>query len=1250
MDGYENKKSPVITRAAADAIRTAANSNQEESQTVARRLGKERLEDLAVLLAASDYQAAYDDTQKHGMDILDYSESKGQKAWLGQRGQEIVDRINQASGTQIDVEFLKNNADRIYAASSIDGSQIILPYTKGDGSTVNIKTGISLKADKGENSILYDIGGFGTAYKRQKADARQLTTDAGVDEHTLMSLNNVRTGNYRALDERLKLTERYNAFIYADKGDKVTAGRAMIRNFSGRQKELDMLRNAADENGNSIFSQAELDELEECVRMNGVSTERGNLGMMAREAARRSRHRIANKMLDEYQGSTVNTIQKSVGAARMAGRTANETAGLAGELRAGAANRKVNRLLDQREKLIATGNYGPLGKYDRKLAKQGRRLGVDAQKTSSEELRKRAQAAQDRAREIRQARRDLNRAAHGLDRKERKEVVMRLRMEDALARNNSVKTARLAKQHGKLVGKIEKNQNHKYSLTKAVGKVKKKAAAKLANTAVGKAVGAKMAVLQGIEAAAGAAIKSIIGFLAPIIAGFGVIVVAAATVVSFIVLIIFLFFPDKGDKNVLQSVNTVMSDYEIEQLNALKVKAGELIKKTDAYQNPESLAVDENGNPRTLDSMCWRADGRMLPEGYAGKISYHGQFYEIEGLFVRQRVRVDQINSRGRRTSHYETRWCEILPENGACTFYLRYRDGYTDYVWDSANQRAVTLALNNTNQALPNLSGYSNYRNVRANGRGGPAVTSGTRYVNVNLGDTDDDGADNYGMVELKDSMTSKVCFYVKFTVPGDHFWQGSTAVMYCMNFRSDGKLERYSLDERLSWDEEDRDDKIHPDIDLDYAVVDENGRASRICNCMQCLTLYRYYYKWTDEGQGDAQGGELAEDSWTDRMFVGNYERKMKQAWNETHYINATHRTFPWIFGTTQEYLPWKKALDSLKMDDMQLENGLPGLSGQEMRSTHTDAEVRSGQCDKLCYFYSKRKNDTADIGDGYSIPIMDMIGPYCCGHYRTTVEVVTVQDMNNIASGNTLEGRFGINIEYAKDFSEEAKADIKDLIGSYEDGFAEGFQNWADFEVYFGPAKNRLSQEAVDGYMEEIRQKYFLSEKQEAFLRNAFAGCGQFTYQEGAYNLCLEGQARDDWTITAGFADSAGYVNWARNKTGLYPSIKEYTIDDWAVTGGRNGRFATVNSRTGTVTPKRRRDLAQLPPGTLLIRGESGSDHNSIAIWTGLFDPYNKDSDGYGEPIVIECISGSVNGSILHKCGDVLTCRRRVLFSWI
>lgn len=1236
--GYNGPDSWTVTKATANAVRTAAGSNQEEYQTVARKRGMERLEDMAVILAASDCHEAYADVQKYGQGILDYSTDKGQGRSLDAQGQSIVDCINASSPVQVDLDFLRKNAGSIYSASSRDGSQIILPDP--NGSAVSIETGIAIKPEEGKNSILQEIGNFNSAYKKQNADFKHLTTDAGVDEQTLISLNSVRTGNYKALDGRLKLTERYNNHVFANNGYKDPSDRRMIRNFSGKKEEIDRLKNAVDEHGNSIFTAAELAELDECIHKNGFGTEQGKLGMMARDASRRSRQRIASKALDDYQGETLGIIQKSTRLARTAGRLNNEVRGAAGEFRAASVNKKVNNLLNQRDKLtgsLKNGSAKQMEKVSQKLEKHGRELGADMKTASSSELRKRASAAQDRAKEIRQARRDMSRAVHGLGKKERKEVVMRLRMEDALACNNSVKAERLAAKQTKLSNKISKIQNRKRSLANAVKKVKKKAGAKAAGTAAGKVFAKTASVANGIRTAVSTLFKHLIAFLAPILGGVVLIILLAAMIVTIVVFIVLLFFPDMGDKNVLQTVNEAMNAHETAQLQALQKKTAELVRNSDVYQEPETLAS------RPVDSMCWQKDGMM----YNGQIYYHGRAYPIEGLYVRRSVRVTRKNSVGRTYSTYETRWCEILPEDsGMHTFYLQYKQygwygaiQYTNKVWDSDGEYSDqsgslrTLWLDNTADRLPKLS-----TGLRADSSNGRYIYSARRYVQVNFGDTDDDGVDNTGWTELRDSdYGNRECYYVRFTIPGDHFWEGSSTILYCMKFGSDGRLERNDLRERLHFD--DRDDKIRPDIDLDYDVVDENGKPSRICNCMQGLTLYRYYYKWTDEGQEDPDGGDMAEDSWTDVMFVGNYERKMKQVWDLTHFIKTTHVRFPFFWTEETDYEGWNKALEHLKLEDIRMEDGLPGLYGEGRRSTHTEDEVRRGQCDKVCYYYARRENDGmfAESDNSFNgirhIPILDITGPYCCGHYQATVDVITTQDMENIASGNTLEGRFGINIEYAEDFSDAAKEDIKDLIGSYDDGFVEGFQNWADFEVYFGPAKNMLLASQINDFLEQMKARGRISEKTEAFLKNALDGCGKFTYQKDAYTM-------EKWDVSAGRADSAGYVNWARNKTGLYaPEIKEYTIDDWAgLAVGNRWRVASVSSRTRTVTPASREMLNLLEPGSLLIKGGSGSDRNSIAIWTGLFTTENKDGSGLGEPVVIECTSGSANGSVMRTNDDV------------
>lgn len=1221
----EKAGSMAAAKSVAQAAYTSANSNQEEYQTVARRLGRERLEDMAVIVAGVDYHDAYRDVREHGNGILSYSMEKGQGAGLDANGQGIVDAINKSSPVPVDLDYLKKNAGSIYSASSLDGSQIIIPVPKADGTADLVKTGIAIKPEEGKASLLQQIGDFNASYKRQDVNFRHLTTEADANEQTLISLNSVRTGNYKSLDARLKLTERYNAHMFAQGGYENPADPVMIRNFSGRKEEIERLKNAVDEHGNSIFTASELAQLDECVAMNGFGTEQGRFGMMARDATRRSRQRIARKALDEYQGEALGQAQRATATVRRVSRLNNEIQGLAGEVRAARVDKKINKLLKERDEIAGKNPASyRLKKLNRRLDEEGKNLGA-SKGASSSELRKRASAAQDRAREIRQARRDLNRATRGLGRAERKEVLMRLRMEDALARSNSVKAERLAAGHAKLSDKITRTQDRKRALKRALGGTKKKAAGK----AAGKGAGTAGKAVNGIQKAISGLLKKLIAAAAPAVGAVLLVVCCAGAIVASVFLLVLTFFPDFSNRedNVLQSVNKSMNAHEAEQLLALQARLEEVVKKTDTYENPETIS----GRP--VDSMCWKKDGRMGPGSGSGNgwILYHGTSYPIEGNYVRRRVRVGRKNASGRMVYSYETRWCEIMPDadNDCYTFYLRYWDSgsrsykYTNYVWVPGTGEKM-LHLNNTGIALPSIS-----RSVKAGSAWGPSVSSTERYVWVNFGDTNDDGEDDYGWTELKDyGNGNRACYYVKFTLPKTWFLGSSTPVFYCMNFRSDGRLERQALQEQLSW--EDNDEKIRPGIDMDYNVLDEHDNDSRICNCMQCMTLYRYYYHWTDEGQEDGELGLDAEDALSDYVFEGNYKNKMMQAWDMTHSIKATKKRLFGLLGTEQKYMSWKEALKNLSEEDIELKDGLPALDGSGRRSFHTDAEVARNQCDHVCYYYAARQTDEGPDGE----KILDIVGPFCSGHYRGVVDVVVIQDMENIATKNILEGHFGVNINYEK-FPDEEKQDIADLIGTYNDGFAEGFDNWADFEVYFGPARNIWAEADIAELMEKAEKTGRMSPRAAAFLRNALEGCGRFTYQRNANEL-------PDWEVKAGFADSAGYVNWARNKTigtverGGFSGISTKTVDDWARAATR--RFATTSRSTGALVPADSRILNLLMPGTVLIRGEPGSEDNRIAIWTGVFTDGPKDSYGNGRPVVIECIPDTVNGSVAHENMDV------------
>ena len=66
--------------------------------------------------------------------------------------------------------------------------------------------------------------------------------------------------------------------------------------------------------------------------------------------------------------------------------------------------------------------------------------------------------------------------------------------------------------------------------------------------------------------------------------------------------------------------------------------------------------------------------------------------------------------------------------------------------------------------------------------------------------------------------------------------------------------------------------------DVTPYYEVYDEFGDSASICNCMQLVSLYRYYYLFMDEtGESDA------DNYWINDFKTG----RMTTAWNDTHRV---------------------------------------------------------------------------------------------------------------------------------------------------------------------------------------------------------------------------------------------------------------------------------------------------------------------------------------------------------------------------
>lgn len=372
--------------------------------------------------------------------------------------------------------------------------------------------------------------------------------------------------------------------------------------------------------------------------------------------------------------------------------------------------------------------------------------------------------------------------------------------------------------------------------------------------------------------------------------------------------------------------------------------------------------------------------------------------------------------------------------------------------------------------------------------------------------------------------------------------------------------------------------------EVEADYNVVDEYGNPGSICNCMQSMTLYRYYYLFADGSDSD----ELSESFWT-----GNFIRKMKQVWNETHFI-----TTKGIFGSTHTK-KWDRV--NISMDDLTVTGALSG--GSVFHST-TDG------CTNICIYYTTESY----IDDDGELQSDKVKHEQCAGHVRAVANVQVDTDVKNIAKGSRLEGKFGVNIEY-DEFTDEEMQTIADYIGTYDTHYAEGYERYADFGIYFGASEGLMTSAEISAILSKLEEQYGeLSELQVAVITTALQGCGKFTYSP-------LGHGNNGTGVTGGTTDCSGYTSWVHNNCGMYSDTVSLTTVNWASYGKeyKDGIGKSV--------------LETLPPGSQIVKGDkstgaaygsggvSTGTGNHTVIWIGYID---------GQPMIVDCTTSNINGS--------------------
>lgn len=350
--------------------------------------------------------------------------------------------------------------------------------------------------------------------------------------------------------------------------------------------------------------------------------------------------------------------------------------------------------------------------------------------------------------------------------------------------------------------------------------------------------------------------------------------------------------------------------------------------------------------------------------------------------------------------------------------------------------------------------------------------------------------------------------------------------------------------------------------DFNIEFDIRDEFGNPASICNCMQIVSLYRYYYLFMDNE-------DEAEDS---SFWLNDFKNgRMMDAWDRTHYVSKTVR------GKDNR----RKWSDSVTCADLTI-----------------DYETYP-------VYHSCGDPPSTTILTAYKI-------------VKVTVPVCVDSKLETIAQGNKLRTmRNGAMNEITwQEFEEEGTCDnLNDLLGTYEELYQQGYETYADFEVYFGNTADMMSEADIAKVLQMIADAgYTLSEEQTAVITTGLTGCGKFSYSMAAHGNSGKG-------VQGGATDCSGFMSWIHNNCGLYSNTSlSNTTTTWSLAAGHKAN-----------------NVASLKPGDLVVKGAPGEasasegNSNHVVMFIGILtDP----DTGHTSPWIIEC-GGSARNS--HVKGD-------------
>lgn len=618
--GKAHNATTSVSSAVAQGTTQAMNSNMEEYQTVAKTGLKNRAEDMSLILLGGTYLAAFQDSQRFFASALDYSKEKGAIASLEAQGNFIVEQINGLSGVDAvlgkvdyDVETLNKHAGRIYKDTILQNDgKLHMVYNLGGGGSCRVES-INLLETIGETkdkkpitggSLLSEIGEYNEKLTSQNMAIQVLQSSKERGASNAKAWQTLVSGNYQALDRRLHLTDRYNAMV---RNRQSNAGQNLkeefsvdetIRDFCGEEKDIKKLLSAVDENGNSIFSEEELAQLQECITANGFTTIAGG-GKLA-SAAESAKRRWATSIFDEYQKDSISTIAKVKRVTKTGYNLIDSAAGLHLESKANKAEQKVSKLMD---KVSKKDDLSPekIKKAQERLDKMRNKMGADSNKELLEKVKK----SKENATKQRATRKQIRNATRGVDRTQARIALNRLRAEDMINKNQAI-SKKLVNEYNHLEKRL--NRQLKKQGAKAA-KAAGKASSHIAESKFVKSLGQASSKASELISKAG---SFLIKVALPVV---GIVLLACTLIVIIIILIVVLFMfamEFNGNKdsngveaNDLQIVNEQMYDFEEEQIN-------------DLLERTKNTVMDEYDNDTEILAMA--PDASMYYDPY---VEYH---------------------------------------------------------------------------------------------------------------------------------------------------------------------------------------------------------------------------------------------------------------------------------------------------------------------------------------------------------------------------------------------------------------------------------------------------------------------------------------------------------------------------------------------------------------------------------------------------------------------------------------------------